>query len=248
MEMPQATHHPILPDNIGDVRSRIDALDSQIAALIAQRCGLSASVSAAKRAGGDAAFGWRPTREVEILRTVLRDQASLDPELAFCVWRALISSNLSAQGDLAIYAIAQTQSRAKDAFSVGASPQVFSTEEAVLMALKDNDHAIGFLPWPALEASQADWWVAMMKPEFAALHVCSASPICGSGPEVMLVAARHPEKCGEDISLVAGPVGAIEGGVIAQVGDLALVACGDYISADTPLPKGCRLIGTFALA
>lgn len=248
MDMPQTTAPAASPHTIGDVRSRIDAIDSQIAALIAARCGLSASVSAAKRAAGDASFGWRPAREVEILRTVMREQASLDPELAFCVWRALISVNLSAQGDLRLFASEQTEAYAKAAFSVGTSPEIVENNDAILTAIITHDHAIGFLPWPSLNAGPKDWWVTMVKPEFANLYVCSASPLCGSGPEVLLVAARKPEPCGDDISLVAGPVGAMEGAIIARSEGLALVACGDYVGADEVLPDGCRLIGTFALA
>jgi hypothetical protein len=79
------------------------------------------------------------------------------------------------------------------------------------------------------------------------VYVCAASPMAGREPEVMLVSARVPEEAGEDISLIAGPTGAYEGGVVAQSGGFELVACGEFIALDTSLPKGCRLIGSFAL-
>jgi chorismate mutase len=240
MNMPKASQ----TQNITDVRSQIDAIDAQLAALIVQRCDLSSAVSAAKRGAGDTAFGWRPAREIDIMRNLLRDQASLSPELAFCVWRALISFNLACQGDLTIYALDSTEQAAKVAFSVGVAPQVLPNAKFVFEALCKDDHAIGVLPWP----DSSNWWVTMMEPAFAALRVCAASPIAGGGPEVMLVAARAPEPAGDDISLIAGPKGAIEGGVIAQSGAFELVSVGEFVGADAPLPDGCRLIGGFALA
>ncbi len=232
------------PLDIGAVRQQIDAIDAQLAALVVRRCGLSASVAAAKRAIGDTAFGWRPAREVEILRTVMRDQASLDPELAFCIWRALIGANLSAQGDLSIITTAYLEASAKAAFSVGSHALLVPNSIDVLTQVTKNDHAIGVLPWPGDDA----WWVTMMAPEFDGLYVCAASPIAGGAPDVMLVAKRPPEAAGEDIALIAGPIGAVDGGVLANVGGLELVACGEFIDVNAPLPKGCRLIGCFALA
>jgi chorismate mutase len=244
MKSPQTNAAPPEPLDIGDVRRQIDEIDGELAALIARRCGLSANVAAAKKAAGDTAFGWRPAREVEILRTIMRQQASLDPTLAFCVWRALISANLAAQGDLTLVTIDGLEAAAKIAFSAGTTPIVAASAKDVLAAVARNDHAIGVLPWP----SDNDWWVAMMEPKFAALHVCAASPMAGGAPEVMLIAARAPEAAGEDISIILGPIGAFDGGVMARSGKFELVAYGEFIGTGTPLPESCRLIGSFALA
>jgi chorismate mutase len=244
MNSPKSRPADPAAQDIGDVRRQIDKIDADLAALIVQRCGLSASVSAAKLAAGDKAFGWRPAREVEILRSVLRDQASLNPELAFSIWRALISANLAAQGDLSIVATKEVEASAKAAFSVGTIPEVVPTNSDVLEAIIKDDHSIGIVPWP----NDQDWWLAMMEPQFASLYVCAASPLCGSEVDVLLVAARMPEAAGDDISLIAGPIGAVEGGVLAQANGFELVACGEFMTPDTPLPSGCRLIGSFALA
>jgi chorismate mutase len=244
MIIPQSKLAPETSVDISNVRGQIDAIDAQLAALIVHRCGLSASVASAKRAVGDSAFGWRPAREVEILRTLMREQASLDPQLAFSIWRALISANLAAQGDLTIFATADTQSQALAAFNVGSAANILTDTTEILTAIVNDDHAIGVLPWP----STNDWWVLMMDTRFSSLHVCAASPLVGEGPQVLLIAARPPEEAGEDISLIAGPIGAMEGGIIAQSQGLALVACGEFISPNAALPAGCRLIGTFAVA
>jgi chorismate mutase len=229
---------------ITDVRNQIDSIDADIAALVVRRCGLSASVAAAKQAGGDHAFGWRPAREVEILRSLFSQQASLDPELAFTIWRALISANLANQGNLTIFTLSEAETCAKATFSVGTQPEVLANASDLFDAIACDDHAIGVLPWP----DASNWWVTMMEPQFASLYVCAASPLAGKSPQALLIAARAPEAAGEDIALIGGPCGAIDGGIIAQVNGLALVACGEFISPDTPLPQGCRLIGNFALA
>jgi chorismate mutase / prephenate dehydratase len=244
MNSPEPTMQEVNPLNIADIRDQIDEIDAQLADLIERRCGLSASVAAAKRANGDHAFGWRPAREVEILRTVMQRQASLNPELAFSIWRALISANLAAQGELTVFAVEETLSQACQFFSVGIVPTTLSGTRDVLQALVQDDHAIGVLPWP----SSSDWWVELMAPEFSSLYVCAVSPLVDDSPDVMLVCARNPEEAGEDIALVAGPIGAIEGGSISRFGVLELVACGEFISHETLLPAGCRLIGNFALA
>jgi chorismate mutase len=231
-------------DDIADVRSHIDIIDSQLANLIVQRCGLSGRVAAAKRADGDQAFGWRPAREIEILRTVMRTQASLNPELAFRIWRALMSANLVAQGGLAIVTVPGALAAATAAFSVGTSPNVFANASQALDAVAQNPHTIAVLPWP----SDDDWWVAMMAPAYSDLFVCAATPLCGGDAEALLITTQSPEEAGDDISLIAGPIGATQGGLLAQSGDLELVAIGEFMAQGTPLPDGCRLIGSFALA
>jgi chorismate mutase len=237
------TNEVYLESDISDVRRHIDAIDSELANLIARRCALSVAVAGAKRAGGDHSFGWRPAREIKILRHILAQETSLDPELAFHVWRALISANLAAQGAFGIVAIEETLQAAQMAFSVSCAPVLTTSAISLLQALLRDEHTIGVLPWP----TQSDWWVSMMQPQFDALYVCAASPVSGRDPDCLLLAARSPEAAGGDISLVAGPIGAFEGGVMAQEGGLELVAYGDFITPNTPLPSGCRLLGAFAL-
>ena len=244
MNLPLPTSNAKITLNIASVRSQIDDIDRELAELIARRCALSANIAAAKHAAGDAAFGWRPAREVDIMRSVMREQPDLNSELASSVWRALISANLTAQGDFQLIAIKEVVADAIAAFSVGTTPQIVANPIDVLKALMQNDHAIAVLPWPTAN----HWWIDMMEPQFASLYVCAASPIAGDDPNVMLIAARSPEAAGDDISLIAGPIGAVEGGIIAQSDGLALIACGEFIEPDTALPAGCRLIGCFALA
>ncbi len=235
---------------ISDVRRQIDSIDRELAALIAKRCALSGAVTSAKQAAGDHAFGWRPAREIDILRHVVAHEASLNPELAFVVWRALISANLVAQGDLRIVALSETLSAAKSAFSVGTEPFCADDSTNLLEAIAGDDHAIGFLPWPNKHGGKPadqDWWVTLMDPRFDGLYVCAASPMAGDQAEVLLIAKRPPEPAGDDISLVAGPIGAMAGGVLAQSGEFELVAWGEFINIDEILPTGCRLIGSFAV-
>lgn len=243
MNKPQTSPDPSLARNIASVREEIDAIDGAIADLIARRSALSASVAAAKQAADDLSFGWRPAREIHILRQVLATREAFEPKLASAIWRALISANLAAQGELRIFCVSQTHGAACAAFSAGNPPTIMATTVDVLTHLIGDDYGIGIMPWP----DQDDWWVALMAPEFASLHVCAVSPVAGAPPDVMLVSARLPDEAGDDICLIAGPIGAIEGGIMAQSGKTVLVAVGDFVEAEETLPDGCRLIGSFAL-
>jgi hypothetical protein len=127
---------------------------------------------------------------------------------------------------------------------VGTQLHLLDDEHKLLEEVLADDHAIGVLPWP----DQSKWWVAVMEPAFAQLHVCAATPLVGESPEAFLVAARAPEPAGDDISLVVGPAGAMDGGVIASHDGLSLVAVGEFIGVGDALPKDCRLIGSFARA
>jgi chorismate mutase len=243
MNKPQPAQDPSLARNIASVREEIDAIDGAIADLVVRRSALSASVAAAKQAADDLSFGWRPAREIHILRQLLATRDAFQPKLANAIWRALISANLAAQGDLRIFCVNQTYGAACAAFSAGNTPMIMGDSTQILTHLVGDDFGIGILPWP----DQDEWWLKLMQPEFAGLHVCAVSPVAGSEPEVMLVSARLPDMAGEDISLVAGPAGRVEGGVIAQSGDMALTAVGDFVGPTDILPAGCRLIGSFAL-
>src|SRR5688572_25118441 len=88
------------------VRTRIDAIDTELLRLVDERAALARAVAEAKAAAGDAGrFGLRPAREAEILRRLIaseRDAAS--PALLVRIWRELIGDSLARQGPFHIAA------------------------------------------------------------------------------------------------------------------------------------------------
>jgi chorismate mutase len=140
------------------LRGQIDGIDRQLAALMARRSGLAAAVAAAKKAEGDHGFGWRPAREVEILRMVQAAEPGLDPVLAAAVWRAMVASNLAAQGGLSVVALRAAEGAARVTFGVaGDVPLVESAAEAFGF-LAGRANAIAVLPAdPAAGCMSAPW-------------------------------------------------------------------------------------------
>jgi chorismate mutase len=232
------------------LREEIDAIDGELACLITKRSGLAHAIAQAKLSSGDKGFGWRPAREVEILRSILEREPDLDAHLAATIWRALIAANLAAQGGLEIFTTLEAAPWARLAFSTSGQTHIAKTDHALLKALTQGERRIGCLAWP--DEAQT-WWRDMMSAAYTDLYVCAASPpVRGqSAPEALLVARRLPEASGDDITLLAGSSADLnmEGGqIICTIEDLSLMQVPRFISADVLLPSGIRRIGCFALA
>jgi chorismate mutase len=90
---------PAALPSLDEVRERIDAIDEQVLSLVAERAALSAAVTKAKRANGDAGFGLRPAREAQILRKLLiAKQPQVSSELVVALWRQIMADSLAGQG------------------------------------------------------------------------------------------------------------------------------------------------------
>ncbi|MFY7760429.1 chorismate mutase [Aquidulcibacter sp.] len=249
MNMPAPSSSAPLPTDMTALREAIDAIDGQLARLIAQRSGLARAIAEAKKAAGDSGFGWRPAREIDILRGLITREPDLDPALAAAVWRALIAANLAAQGGLDVVTTLEAAPWAKLAFGSASETRILSASEA-LMAAKQGARTIACLPWPTDTHS---WWVDLLDVSLAGVHVCAASPqiVANGTPASLLLAHRAPEASGGDISLLAGPKAALagyQGHVLSQQGDMVLIQIPGFIDLDEPLEAGVRLIGSFALA
>ena len=245
------TQSPTHGVDIVVVRAEIDLIDAQLASLVARRAGFARDIAAAKRAEGDTGFGWRPAREVEIMRTLLARQQGLDPGVMATIWRALISANLAMQGDLQIACTARSAAAARTAFGLSATSQSLPSSMDVLKTCRDQARTIGVLPWPN---GQDRWWSGLLEdPDLGGVYVCAASPGLAqpAPPEAVLLAHRKPEAATDDWSLVAGPVDALSpfgGDILDQNGDTALIRVSGFIHPDEPQAQGVRLIGTYALA
>lgn len=247
--MPAPSSSAPSPTDMTALREAIDAIDGQLARLIAQRSGLARAIAEAKKAAGDSGFGWRPAREIDILRGLIAREPNLDPALAAAVWRALISANLAAQGGLDVVTTLEAAPWAKLAFGSASETRILSASEA-LLAAKHGARTIACLPWPGERES---WWADLLDDRLAGVHVCAASPqiVTQGAPASLLLANRAPEASGGDISLLAGPKAALEkhaGTCLSERGELALIQVAGFIAPDAPLENGVRLIGCFALA
>ncbi|WDS36612.1 prephenate dehydratase [Pseudoxanthomonas sp.] len=89
--------------NLAEVRSRIDSIDREIQALIAERASFSLQVGKAKGKLAAAVDYYRPEREAQVLRMVVdRNEGPLSDELLVHIFREIMSSSLALQEPLKI--------------------------------------------------------------------------------------------------------------------------------------------------
>lgn len=95
--------HPATPPALAQVRERIDGIDRQIQALIAERAGFALQVGKAKGKLAAAVDYYRPEREAQVLRMVVdRNEGPLSDELLVHVFREIMSACLAQQEPLKI--------------------------------------------------------------------------------------------------------------------------------------------------
>ncbi len=88
---------------LAEVRQRIDQLDEQIQALIAERAAQAARVRAAKGELGSASAYYRPDREAQVLRRVIeRNQGPLSDSVMLRLFREIMSACLAQQEPMRI--------------------------------------------------------------------------------------------------------------------------------------------------
>jgi chorismate mutase/prephenate dehydratase len=91
-------HEPLLA-----IRARIDALDEQIQALIAERARWAQQIAAVKRTLGDSSNFYRPEREAQVLRQVIgRNRGPLSDEAIARLFREIMSACLALEEPLTV--------------------------------------------------------------------------------------------------------------------------------------------------
>jgi chorismate mutase/prephenate dehydratase len=89
--------------NLADVRARIDGIDRQIQALIAERANFAHQVGKAKGKLAAAVDYYRPEREAQVLRMVVdRNEGPLSDEVLVHVFREIMSACLAQQEPLKV--------------------------------------------------------------------------------------------------------------------------------------------------
>jgi chorismate mutase/prephenate dehydratase len=99
----QDAGQPATTPALAQVRERIDSIDQQIQALIAERAAFALQVGKAKGKLAAAVDYYRPEREAQVLRMVVdRNQGPLSDELLVHVFREIMSACLAQQEPLKI--------------------------------------------------------------------------------------------------------------------------------------------------
>ena len=103
-DSPQAKGQaPTLQEELGVVRSEIDALDTQLLEILSQRARCAQKVGEIKARHGDAGFIYRPEREAQVLRRLQElNKGPLPSENVTLLFREVMSACLSLEQPLSI--------------------------------------------------------------------------------------------------------------------------------------------------
>ena len=191
-------------DALERLREEIDAVDSELLALLERRFALSGRVAASKQ--GQSVF--RPGREAAIIRRLV-SQTGLDASLVAGVWRRIIAFSIDSQKQLRV-ALAGGWSVERTAmfrFGAVAAYTHFDTPAGVMDAVAAGEADLGVLPhW-----SVGDWWreLAGRRDRGDALYIVSTTPayaVTEFNP-VALLGRDLPDPSGKDTTLAHDDVG-----------------------------------------
>jgi chorismate mutase len=252
------------PETIDALRAEIDRVDERLLQLVTERIGLGRRVAAAKAAAGETGFGYRPARELALVRKLVAQVGDGAPPPALSViWRALMAANLAQQGPFKVVATPDAAPAARAAFGAGAQPDIMTATLALAHAAGD-EHCLAVLPFPRHDGH--DWWRLLDDPRFSEVQIVAAAPIVRPAdglPDVLVLSTRQPEAAGEDHSVLilsgAAPRAALalrglHTTLAAEDGPLQLVLADGFLAGDDPrLSPGpgldaVRACGAFAFA
>ncbi|MBL8536096.1 MAG: chorismate mutase [Hyphomonadaceae bacterium] len=186
-------------DAFETIRSEIEGVDSALMALFAQRLQLCERISAPLS----------PAREIEMLRRLIAiAPATLDRELLFEIWRALMAA---AQRKRRVIDVVVGGGRGDPARLFDSARRHFGARtrikdlgepQAALQRASENpDAVVAVTTWPAGPGVGA-WWPALSERRFANLRLVAALPVLGDAePEAAVFAALDPEPAGGDTTL-----------------------------------------------
>lgn len=196
-------------DPIASIRAQIDAVDSQILALVTQRLQLAEQVASAKTTTSGLPI--RPGREIALLRRLLAEtQPPLERELVVELWRALIAATLRRQrvidvvvgggrGDpTRLFDIARRHFGARTRIKEVGEPQT-----ALKRVAASPENTIAITWWPAAPQVGA-WWPALSEHQFHRLSIIAGLPLLREGdePEAALFAVSTTEPAGDDTTML----------------------------------------------
>ncbi|MCW3476991.1 chorismate mutase [Limobrevibacterium gyesilva] len=194
------------------LRLELDRLDDAIHDLLMQRADVVVRV-AALGAKGRVAF--RPGREAEIIRRLLRRHAGpLPRRLLSRLWRELFAATTSMQGPYVI-TVCETGAGnefvqcAREHFGALTPLRVHHSPAQAIAEVSAGSATAAVLPMPADEEVPATaWWIALLHRDEPRIHVVARLPFWAprseGAPQVqaLVVAAVAPDPSAQDRSLV----------------------------------------------
>jgi chorismate mutase/prephenate dehydratase len=230
--------------NLDSLRQEIDAIDSELHAMVRRRADLVDRISAAKPPGG---LALRPGREAQVMRQRLATHQGPFPSTAiYRMWREMMCAfTLMQTPDLKI-AICRPADQpgywdlARDHFGCQIPFVANDTPAQVLAAVRANPSTIGVVPTP-IESDATPWWPLLAGRDATLPNVVARLPFLdmpnarARGISAFVLARMEPEDSGDDRTLVS--VEAITGlsrnriaGALAKVGLPAFTSALDQVA------------------
>lgn len=193
-------------NNLNELRGEIDTIDDSLHDLIMRRADVVERIKEAKQDSGGPIF-W-PGREAEVLRRLMKRHHGNFPRGAIVrIWRELISTFVSMQGDFKIavwvgddptyWDIARDHFGSQTLFTSHATPC------GVLQAVVDGAAGAGIVPIPKVD--EGSWWPLLgCDNDGRQVSICARLPFLfgrnrsGAKSEALLVADLAPVETGED--------------------------------------------------
>ena len=210
------------PDKqLAALRAEIDAIDSQLHALLMRRTDLAVEVGEVKARvqplGGTPADGSkfiRPAREALILRRlVARHKGKLPKAVIVRMWREMISALLQVEGPFVVAVQAPKGETAlwdlaRDHYGSRVQITPVPAGADVLTAIARGKATVGILPLPRL-GERSPWWPDLMSKGDSVPHVMGRLPFGDIGnvrdpkAEAMVIGRAPNEPTGDDRSWIA---------------------------------------------
>jgi chorismate mutase len=238
--------------DIALLRARIDEIDAEIAHLLVRRTEIAQKVAFskiqdAKLANIELGFGWRPKREVEIIREILRREPTLGRRLSYMVWRAMITRNLANQAPMEVVCVEESNAPSRIGFGAAVVPQIVTDAISAINIASEKENMILSLPYPDMAQ---DWWRNLLLPQFRAIKINMALPHIEDVPaEALCLAKITPLETGNDYSLIAAPHGSsLNGKVISKSPTHALWLLKGFHENLADEVTGIYFLGAYAIA
>jgi chorismate mutase/prephenate dehydratase len=230
--------------NLDSLRQEIDAIDSELHAMVRRRADLVDRISAAKPPGG---LALRPGREARVMRQRLATHQGPFPSTAiYRMWREMMCAfTLMQTPDLKI-AICRPADQpgywdlARDHFGCQIPFVANDTPAQVLAAVRANPSTIGVVPTP-IESDATPWWPLLAGRDATLPNVVARLPFLdmpnarARGISAFVLARMEPEDSGDDRTLIS--VEAVTGlsrnriaGALAKVGLPAFTSALDQVA------------------
>lgn len=203
------------PDTLSEIRDQIDRLDDQIHDLIVARADL---VTRLAKSGAKQGIPYRPAREAQILRRLLKQHRGPLPAGALLgIWREILSSMTLIQAPLSVAVWSadhpsQYLALTREHFGTGVRILALQSSALVLAAVETGQMSLGVLPVPgdkaASEPTGMPWWLRLLRGGSHRLSIIARLPLLTAQAEAVpevaafVVARLAPEPSGNDNSLI----------------------------------------------